>query len=150
MHHLPAYHHGGQLAFRHLPRLRKAHQLPLAHHPHPVGNGHDLIELVGNEDDGHALLPDHSPEDIKELIGLLRGEDGGRLVQNQNVRPRYKVFKISTRCCRPTLSSPPPGLRIHPQAILLRQRRTCSLAAARSQKAQHAGAPGLKQCSGPR
>ena len=87
-----------------------------------MGNGHDLIELVGNEDDGHALLPNHSPEDIKELIGLLRGEDGGRLVQNQNVRPPVQGLQNLHPLLQADAELSHPGLRVHPQAILLRQR----------------------------
>ena len=57
MHHLPAYHHGGQLAFRHLPCLRKAHQLPWRITPTRWEMAMTSSELVGNEDDGHALPP---------------------------------------------------------------------------------------------
>lgn len=82
MEHLPADHHGGQLPLRHLTGLRQAHQLALTHDAHPVGDGHDFIELVGDENDGHVLLPDHGPEDFKQFVGLLGGEDGGGFVQN--------------------------------------------------------------------
>ena len=59
--------------------------LALAQNGHPVGDGHDLVELVGDDDDGFAVGL-HVAQDIKEPVGLLGGEDGGGLVQNQDVR----------------------------------------------------------------
>ena len=44
------------------------------------------MELVGDDDDGLAVCL-HGPQHVKELVGLLRSEDGGGLVQNQNLRP---------------------------------------------------------------
>ncbi len=57
--------------------------LALAKDRHLVGKGHDLMELVGNDDNGFSVGL-HGPEDIEELVRLLGGEDGGGLVQNQN------------------------------------------------------------------
>ena len=41
-----------------------------------VGEGHDLVELVGDDDDGFPVGL-HGPEHLEELIRLLGGEDGG-------------------------------------------------------------------------
>ncbi len=60
--------------------------LALAEDGHPVGEGHDLVELVGDDDDGLAVSA-HVAQDGEELFGLLGGKDGGGLIQNQDVRP---------------------------------------------------------------
>ena len=44
----------------------------------------DLLELVGDDDDSFIVIA-HGAEDIKESVGLLGGEDGGGLVQDQDV-----------------------------------------------------------------
>ena len=57
----------------------------LAQNGHPVGDLHHLVELVGDDDHGFAVCF-HVAHDVKEPVGFLGGEDGGGLVQNQNVR----------------------------------------------------------------
>ena len=48
-----------------------------------VGDGHHLAELVGDEDDGEAL-GDREAEGAEEGLGLLRREDGGGLVEDED------------------------------------------------------------------
>ena len=43
------------------------------------------MELMGDDDDGLAV-PLHLAHDFKETVGLLRGQHGGRLVEDENVR----------------------------------------------------------------
>ena len=43
------------------------------------------MELVGNDDDGLAVGL-HVPQDGEELLRLLRGQHGGGLVQNEDIR----------------------------------------------------------------
>ena len=50
-----------------------------------VGEGHHVVELVGDEDDGLAFGAELG-EVGEEVVRLLRGEDGGGLVQDQDVR----------------------------------------------------------------
>ena len=84
--HLAADHHAGQHAFVDLAGVLQAHQLAGAHHAHAVGDRHDLVELVGDDDDRHALVAHDAPDDPEQLVGLLGGQHGGGLVQNQHVR----------------------------------------------------------------
>ena len=44
------------------------------------------MELVGDDDDGLAVGL-HVPQDGEELLRLLRGQHGGGLVQNEDIRP---------------------------------------------------------------
>ena len=44
------------------------------------------MELVGDDDEGLAVRF-HVPHDLEQLIRLLRGQYGSRLVQNQDIRP---------------------------------------------------------------
>ena len=48
-----------------------------------VGDRHHLAELVADEDDGEALR-DGEAEGAEERLGLLRGEDGGGLVEDED------------------------------------------------------------------
>ena len=84
--HGPAHHHLRQLlgvcpAGGHVP-----HILPLPQHGHPVGDGHDLVELVGDDDDGFPVGA-HVPQHVEEPVGLLGRQHGGGLIQDQDVRP---------------------------------------------------------------
>ena len=55
----------------------------LAHYADAVGDGHDLAELVGYEDDGHVLFLDDVADDPEELRRLLRRENGRRFVEDE-------------------------------------------------------------------
>lgn len=81
-----AHHHIGEGLGIGLGRVHGADVLPLAQHRHPVGDGHDLMELVRDDDDGLSVGL-HRTQDGKETLGLLRGEHGGGLVQNEHVGP---------------------------------------------------------------
>ena len=61
-----------------------AYVLALAQHGHAVGNVQHLVELVGDDDEGFAVVL-HVAHDGKELVGLLRRQHGGGLVQDQDV-----------------------------------------------------------------
>jgi len=62
------------------------HHPALAHDRDPVGDGHDLAQLVRDQDDGLARVAE-LPEHAEKLVGLGRGEDGGGLVQDEDVGP---------------------------------------------------------------
>ena len=119
--HLAAHHHGGQHALVHIAGVLHTHQLACAHHAHPVGDGHDLVQLVGDDDDGHLLFPDDPADHGEKLVGLLGGEDGGGLVQDQHVRAPVQGLEN----LHPLLQShadvlhPIPG--VHLQSVLRHQ-----------------------------
>ena len=63
------------------------HALALAQNCTAVCHSHDLVELVGNEQDGLALLlePAH---DLHQFVDLLRGQHSGGFVKDQDVYKR--------------------------------------------------------------
>ena len=81
-----AHHHVRKGLGTRLGGVHSADVFALAQHRHFIGEGHDLVELVGDDDNGFPVGL-HGPKDVEELVGLLGGEDGGGLVQNQDVGP---------------------------------------------------------------
>ena len=55
------------------------------------------MHFMGNDDDSLAVIS-HFPEDIKQLLGLLRCQYGGRLIQDQNIRTTvqylYDLYRL--------------------------------------------------------
>ena len=82
--HGAADHHVRQLLLVRVAGVDRADALTLAQDGHAVSHGHDLIELVRDEEDGLALARKllHRGH---ELVDLLRGEHGGRLVEDENL-----------------------------------------------------------------
>ena len=77
-------HHGRELLGGSIFRLDRADALALAQNGAAVGHGHDLLQLVRDEQDRLALgrEPAH---DLHQLADLLRGEHGGRLVEDEDL-----------------------------------------------------------------
>jgi hypothetical protein len=82
--HLAADHQLGELLGRRLGRGQRRDDGALAHHGDDVGDVADLAQLVRDEHHALALAP-QGPQDAKEVVGLLGCEDGGRLVEDQEV-----------------------------------------------------------------
>ena len=59
--------------------------LTLTQNGHAVGHVQHLMELVRNDNQGFAVGL-HVAHNGKQLVGLLRRQYGGRLIQNQNIR----------------------------------------------------------------
>ena len=82
--HGAADHHVGKLLLGGLARVDRADVLTLAQDAHAVGDLHDLVELVGDEEDGFAFAGKllHRGH---QLFDLLRGEHRGRLVEDEDL-----------------------------------------------------------------
>ena len=80
-----ADHHVGQRLLRSGGGIGVADVLALAKDCHAVRHGEHLMQLVRDDDDRLAVFF-HVAHDGEELFRLLRGEDGGRLVEDQDVR----------------------------------------------------------------
>ena len=63
---------------------RCATMAPGAHHADLVGHRHDLAQLVGDQDDGPPLRLEVA-QDAEQMVGLLRRQHAGGLVQDQDV-----------------------------------------------------------------
>ena len=79
-----AHHHRGELRAVGLGRRYMIDHAAGAHHGDAVGQRHDLAQLVGDQDDGPALVSQR-PQDAKEVVDLLRREHTRRLVEDQDV-----------------------------------------------------------------
>ena len=71
-----------------------------AHHRHPVGDRHHLLELVGDEEDGLAAGLE-AAQQIEEGIDLDRRQHARRLVQDENVGVAVEQLQDLDRCCMP-------------------------------------------------
>ena len=83
--HVAADHQPRELLLARLVRPAAGHHLAAPHHVHRVGRGHDLAQLVGDEEDGDAVVLEDR-EDLEQPVRLLRGQHPGRLVQDQDAR----------------------------------------------------------------
>ena len=86
-----ANHHFGQFRLVGLRGANRADVASLAQNRHAVGNRHHLVQLVRDDDNRLAVVA-HPAQNRKQLFGFLRGQHGGRLVQNQDVRAAVKHF----------------------------------------------------------
>ena len=82
--HGAADHHVGKLLLGGILRVDRADVLALAQNAHTVGDLHDLVELVGDEEDGFAFAGKllHRGH---QLFDLLRGQHRGRLVEDEDL-----------------------------------------------------------------
>ena len=76
-------HQGGEFGGRGA-RVGLAHDLAAADHRDGVGDGLDLAQLVGDEDDRGAGVAQLA-HDVQQFVGFLRGQHGGRLVKDQHL-----------------------------------------------------------------
>ena len=118
--HIPAHHHAGELLPAGLGDVHGADILALPQDGAPVRHGHDLVEFVGDEQNGLALRR-QILHDLHQLVDLLGRQHGGGLVENQDlVVPVEHLQDL-----RPLLHAHGDVLhqrvRVHLQAVLLRQ-----------------------------
>ena len=83
---LLADHHVGQLLPVGVGTVHRAHHLTQPQHSDAVGDVQHLAHLVADEDDALALA-DQLAHDGEQALHLNVGQRGGRLVQNQQLRP---------------------------------------------------------------
>jgi hypothetical protein len=85
-------HHPSKLALRRLLFRDRGDVAPPTEHGDPVGDRHDLVELVADEDDAAAVLH-HAPQTLEEAEGLLRRQDGGGLVEDEDPGAAVEVLE---------------------------------------------------------
>ena len=82
-HHVAADHEPGEVAAAGVGHRVGALAAAVAQDGDPVGDGPHLVELVGDEDDRPALVG-HAPQHPEQGLGLLRRQDRGRLVEDED------------------------------------------------------------------
>ena len=85
-----ADHHVRQGLLRRLRGVHAADVLSLAQHGDAIRNGEHLVQLVGDDNDRLAVGL-HVPHNGKELVRLLRRQDGRRLVEDQKCPRRGRA-----------------------------------------------------------
>ena len=83
--HRAAHHQLGELLGRRPGGGKRGDDSPLPHHGDDVGDLEDLAQLVRDQQNGLALAAERR-EDPEEMVGLLGRQDGGRLVEDQEIR----------------------------------------------------------------
>ena len=82
--HLASDHHPREPFLRRALRRNRVDELAAPQRRDPVGDLEHLVELVRDEDDRLALLLERT-DDLEELLRLLRGQDGRRLVEHEDL-----------------------------------------------------------------
>ena len=93
---LAAHHQLGQLRGAGLGGLDGRRHLAPPHDADGIGDIHDLAQLVGDQDDRLALVPQVA-QDAEQVIRLGRGQNAGRFVQDQDIRlPIQRLEDLDT------------------------------------------------------
>ena len=118
--HITAHHHAGKFFLGGVLDVYGAHVLALAQHRAAVGHGHDLVQLVGNEQDGLAFLlePAH---DLHQLVDLLRGQHSGGFVKDQDLVVAVQHLQDLHALLHAHRDIADKGIRVHAQAVLFAQ-----------------------------
>ena len=106
-----AHHHPGQLLLGGRLRLGLTDHPAIAQHGDPIGEGQYLVELVGDEDQA-PIVVGHPAQNDEELLDLLRGQDGGRLVKDQETALTVEGLDDLDALTLPHRKLPHVGLRI--------------------------------------
>ena len=118
--HRTANHHVGQFLLIGIADVDGTNILTLAKNRATVGNCHDLIELMGNEQDGFTLLgkPLHG---CHQFLDLLGSQYCGRLVENQDLIVAVEHLEDFHSLLHTNGDILDLGIQVHLQAILFRQ-----------------------------
>ena len=82
--HIAAHHHAGKLRLVGIGSVDGTDVLALAQHRAAVRHGHDLRQLMGDEEDGLALSG-QTLHDLHQLVNLLRSQHGCGLVKDEHL-----------------------------------------------------------------
>ena len=95
------------------------HHLPLPHDGDLIGQRHDLLQFVGDDDDRHALVAE-APQDGEEPLRLLRGQNAGRLVKDQNAGAAAQGLDDLHPLLEPDRQILNQRIRVDDQPVMLR------------------------------
>ena len=114
------HHHGGELLHRDVLGLHRADVLALAQHRAPVGHGHDLRQLVGDEQYALALRR-QVLHDLHQLVDLLGRQHGGGFVEDQDFVVPVQHLQDLGALLHAHGDVGDLCVRVHLQAVALRQ-----------------------------
>ena len=86
-----ANHHFGQRRFACTSSFNCADVFALTQNSHAIRDFQNLVQFVGNDDDGFSVFA-HIAHDVKQFFRLLRRKHSSRFVQNQNLRAAIEHF----------------------------------------------------------
>ena len=130
----------GQLASDHEPGQRapvgfggrgRGDDLTPAQDADAVGDLQDLVELVRDEDDAEALRR-HAAQRLQQTARLLRREDGGRLVEDEDARAEVEQAQDLDPLLLADGELPDLGARIDAETVAARSARSARARPARS------------------
>ena len=84
-------HHFGQSLFVGFRGIDGGYMLALSQNCDPVGYCHDLVQFMRDDDYGLSVVA-HAAQNGEKFIDLLRGQNRGRLVENEYFRPAVQYF----------------------------------------------------------
>jgi hypothetical protein len=96
------------------------HHLAPAHHRNGVGHLHDLAQLVGDQQDRHAVAFQR-PQNVEQPVGLVRRQHARRLVQDQDPRPAPQRFQYLDALLQPDAQIADQRVRVDLQPVLAAQ-----------------------------
>ena len=80
--HVPSHHHAGQLGTVTILHVHRAHILALTQNGTAVCHCHDLIQFMGNKQNGFSFSG-QIPHDLQKFLDLLRRQHRCRLIEDQ-------------------------------------------------------------------
>ena len=133
-----ADHHAGKLFLGGVLDVHGTHILALAQDGAAVGDRHDLVELVGDEKDGLALLlePAH---DLHQLVDLLRSQHSGGLVEDEDLIVAVEHLQNLHALLHTHRNITDERIGVNTQAVLLAQGHDLLAGLGLLQKAQLVG-----------
>ena len=134
---LAADHPVGQVLFGGLGGGARADLAPVAQDGHTLADLHHFMQFMRNEDEGMAI-PGHLAHDGEQLIHFLRGEHGGRLVEDEQGRAAIKGLDDLDALLLADRKLPDVGIGIDLQTVGFRQVRE-SVCATRSRSVRGRG-----------
>ena len=88
----PAHHQFGQFLHGSVFRFLGGHQLAPAHDRNTIRDGHDFAQLVGDQNNGFALVAKLA-QNAEQMIGFVGGEHAGWLIKDQCFGALEEGFK---------------------------------------------------------
>ena len=100
--------------------FNRRHHLAAAHDRDAIGDRHDLLELMGDEDDGLALGL-QLLEDAEQVFGLVRRQDTSRLIENEHFGAAIECLQNLDALLKTNRQVIDHGVGIDLEAIILFQ-----------------------------